>query len=430
MKSFFKQIVVGILTWEAKKTLARFEPRVIAITGSVGKTSAKDAVAHVLSAQFKVRKSEKSFNSEIGLPLTILGLPNAWGSGWRWTANILKGFYIAFWSKKYPEWLGLEIGAEHPGDIESVSKWLKSDIVVITKLPDMPVHVEFFASPEEVSREKLFLLDTLKHDGTAILNYEDAGSIRKARELPVEVVTVGEDFGADLRASNYQIVYRAGMPEGINFKVDYESRSFPADVRGVLGHGYVASALFAVAVGKALGMNMIDMVKSVSSFTAPKGRMRIIEGLKNSIIIDDSYNSSPVALRSALDSLRTLDATGKKIAVLGDMAELGRYSEEEHKKAGRYASGIADFLVTVGVRARLIAEGALEGGLSEKDILQFDSARRAGKEVELLLSDGDAVLIKGSQSIRMERVTEEIMAYPEKKKFLLVRQEEEWLSKP
>lgn len=430
MRQTSKQVVTKILTWEAKRTLKRFNPRIVAITGSVGKTGTKDLIAHVLEGRYSVRKSQKSFNAEFGIPLTILDLPNAWGSWWGWLANIVKGFFVSLGFSRYPEWLVLEVGAHKPGDIKKFSKIFRADVVIITKLPDVPVHVEYFSSPEEVSRDKLHLIESIKHDGLVIVNYSDPMAISRARELAAKVVTVGEDLGADVRASNYHIVYRAGEAEGLNFKIDYQNKSLPVDIRGALGRGLVYSSLFATTVGSHLNMNMIEMVKKISSWEPPNGRMRILSGLKGSTIIDDSYNSSPIALRSALDSLRTLDATGKKIAVLGDMAELGKYSEEEHKKAGRYASGVADLLVTVGVRARLIAEGALEGGLSEKDILQFDDARRAGKEVELLLSDGDAVLVKGSQSVRMERVTEEIMAYPEKKKSLLVRQEEEWLARP
>jgi len=158
--------------------------------------------------------------------------------------------------------------------------------------------------------------------------------------------------------------------------------------------------------------------------------MHLVEGIKETIIIDDSYNSSPVAARKAIETLGDIRVAGeRKIAVLGDMLELGKYSTEEHKKLGKIVSTNCDFLIAVGVRAREIAEGALLGGMSEKNILQFETSERAGKYLQNFIEKGDILLIKGSQSIRTEKVTEEIMLHPENKADLLVRQETEWLKR-
>ena len=154
-----------------------------------------------------------------------------------------------------------------------------------------------------------------------------------------------------------------------------------------------------------------------------------MEGVKKTTIIDDTYNSSPIAVREALDALSSLKVSGKKIAVLGDMLELGKFSVSEHKAAGAYAAPRSDMLVTVGVRARDFVDGALEAGMAGSTILQFDEARAAGRALQHLLNPGDVVLIKGSQGVRMERTTEEIMAHPEEKERLLVRQESEWLKR-
>ncbi|MFA7315355.1 MAG: Mur ligase family protein [Candidatus Paceibacterota bacterium] len=143
IKIIAKTLVVQIITWQAKMILRRYKPKIIAITGSVGKTSTKDAIFTVLSKFKSVRKSEKSFNSEIGLPLTILGLPNGWNNMYLWLENIARGFWLLMKRHEYPEWLVLEVGAGKPGDITSVAKWLAPDIVVVTRFPDKPVHVEF-----------------------------------------------------------------------------------------------------------------------------------------------------------------------------------------------------------------------------------------------------------------------------------------------
>jgi UDP-N-acetylmuramoyl-tripeptide--D-alanyl-D-alanine ligase len=175
MQQFFKHIVVSLLTWEARMVIHRNRPFIIAVTGSVGKTTTKDAIAAVLSGTGKttVRKSEKSFNSEIGLPLTILGLSNAWRNPFLWLMRIMQGLFIVLSPGRYPEVLVLEIGADHPGDIARVGKWLKPNVAVVTRLPDRPVHVEFFSSPEEVKKEKSELVKALRPDGVYIANADD-----------------------------------------------------------------------------------------------------------------------------------------------------------------------------------------------------------------------------------------------------------------
>ena len=144
MKDTFKKIIVKILKIESKLVLAKYKPKVIAITGSVGKTSTKDAVYAVVSEFAYVRRSEKSYNSQIGLPLTILGIPNGWSDPLVWFSNILKGFWLVVWPHKYPEWLVLEVGVGKPGDMKEITSWLSTDVVIITAIGDTPSHIEFF----------------------------------------------------------------------------------------------------------------------------------------------------------------------------------------------------------------------------------------------------------------------------------------------
>src|SRR3989344_2082713 len=166
MRSVFKQLVVTLLRLEARAVLKKYKPKIVAVTGSVGKTSAKDAIYSVLAEGSHVRKSEKSFNSEIGLPLTILGAPNAWSNPLKWIENLFDGLFLIIFPAKYPEWLVLEVGADRPGDIKSLATWLPVDVAVITRLPEVPVHVEYFDSPEEVVEEKAALIHALKSGGT------------------------------------------------------------------------------------------------------------------------------------------------------------------------------------------------------------------------------------------------------------------------
>lgn len=433
LKQLAKKIIAHILTWQARIVLARYKPKIVAITGNIGKTSAKDAIHAVLSRFYAVRKSEKSFNSEIGLPLTILGVPNAWNDPGGWAKNIAYGFWLIMKRQQYPEWLVLEVGADRPGDIAKVAKWLKADIVIFTRFGNVPVHVEFFKTPDELFKEKSSLLDALKPDGTLVLNADDERIMTLKAKARTKVVTFGFDEHAMIRASNDAIAYsQAGMygaPSGIVFRINYEGSSVPVQIDGGFGRNHIYSALAALAVAYDRECNMLTAVEALKNHDLPPGRMRVIDGVKDSVIIDDTYNASPLATETALETLGGVKAEGRKIAVLGDMLELGRYTQEAHKKVGEYAAHHADILVTVGIRARYIAEGALAAGMSEKKIFQYEESRAAGKYVEGELNKGDIVLVKGSQGMRMERAVEEIMAHPEDKELLLVRQDAEWIKR-
>lgn len=159
---FIRNILVRIITWEARLMLHRLRPSIIAVTGSVGKTTTKDAIFSVLSSRLYIRKSAKSFNSEIGVPLTILGLENPWSDPFLWVGTIVRGLFRAALSQEYPTWLVLEVGADRPGDIRTVAAWLKPHVVVYTGVPEVPVHVEYFGSPEAVFKEKRALAEYLR----------------------------------------------------------------------------------------------------------------------------------------------------------------------------------------------------------------------------------------------------------------------------
>jgi UDP-N-acetylmuramoyl-tripeptide--D-alanyl-D-alanine ligase len=156
MKKIFKKIIIAILTAEAKMALYRWDPKIIAVTGNVGKTSTKDAIYTIFSKLSTVQKSEKSFNSDIGVPLTILGLKNAWSNPILWTINIIIGLLTAIFKKRNEKWLILEIGADRPNDIKNITKWIKPDIAVINKIGETPVHVEYFGSAEAGKRKIFF----------------------------------------------------------------------------------------------------------------------------------------------------------------------------------------------------------------------------------------------------------------------------------
>jgi len=428
MKFFLKKIVISILTWEAKFVLKKYNPKIIAVTGSVGKTSTKDAIFSVLSHFFHVRKSEKSFNSELGVPLTILGCPTGWSNPAVWFQNIFEGLMLIIFPNDYPKWLILEIGADRPRDIESVTGWIKPDIAVITRLSEVPVHVEYFPSPESLIREKAFLARALRRDGVLILNGDDEYVRQFSTLTEANTIFYGMN-DSDVLATDYKIEYDKKELLGVSFFAEYKKEIEKIVIHGGLGLQQVYPALAALATGVSQGLSFKKMIKTFVHFDVPKGRMKIIRGVKDSTIIDDSYNSSPVAVHEALNTLHDIKTLGKKIAVLGDMLELGTYSPEEHKKVGQHAAQVVGVLITVGIRARGIAEGALNGGMKESDIFQFEDAQEAGKHLELILTSMDVALIKGSQGVRMEKTVEEVLANPSQKEKLLVRQDKEWLNR-
>lgn len=429
MKKHFKKIIVYLLIAEAKLILLRYKPKIIAITGSVGKTSTKDAIYTVLQEFYSVRKSEKSFNSEIGLPLTILGCQNGWSNPIVWVENLLKGLLMICMKTSYPEYLVLEVGAGKPGDIKMLAPWLHPDVVVLTRFPDVPVHVEFFGSVEKVIEEKTYLAMALKEKGILVLNHDDKAVLNVCHKVRRHTVSYGFDEHATYRASYPVVSYvtkdNIKMPTGMSFKLEYGGNTFPVMMKNIVGVSHIYSGLVALAVAHELGCDLLKSAQAISNYETPCGRLSIVPGMNDSVIIDDSYNASPVAMDVALDVLKSVEAK-RRIAVLGDMLELGKQTEDSHKKVGIKARYIADVLILVGPRAKFIADGALDAGFPKKDLYVFENSITTGKFLEGIVETGDVILIKGSQGVRLERAVESIMENKNDAKKLLCRQEKEW----
>jgi UDP-N-acetylmuramoyl-tripeptide--D-alanyl-D-alanine ligase len=426
-KEFFKALIVRIITEEARLVLRKFKPHVIAVTGSVGKTGTKDAIYHVLRNKFYVRKSDKSFNSEIGVPLTILGCPNAWANPLGWIKNVFVGITVLF-RKTYPQILVLEVGADRPGDILSLAKWLKPHTVVITRLPDVPVHVEYFNTPEDVINEKFNLVKFSDPDARVFLCSDDP----KQQQFLLErqnTILYGSDPRASIRGEEPKIFYdEGGRPAGMTFIVKHRDENDVVLIKGILGNQIMYAALAAISVGISRRMSLKECVTALNSLKTPPGRMKILEGVDNTILIDDTYNSSPVALGEAIRTLEAIKTTGRKIAILGDMLELGRYSVDEHKAVSAL-TGFLDRLYLVGVRARDMGKTKRGQKLVASRVKKFDSADEAISIIKKDIKSNDIFLIKGSQGMRMEKITKSLLDRQERSSELLVRQEEAWLNK-
>jgi UDP-N-acetylmuramoyl-tripeptide--D-alanyl-D-alanine ligase len=244
-----------------------------------------------------------------------------------------------------------------------------------------------------------------------------------SKEINKKTLTFGLDNSSTVSLSNDNILYEEKddirVPVGMSFKLNYDGNSLPINIKGVLGLTQIYPLLISATVGIANKVILTDIVNALDKHIAPRGRMNLLEGIKDSIIIDDTYNSSPDALKEALNTLKRVECAGKKIAVLGDMMELGKFSVEEHKKAGIMAREIVSTLITVGQRAKSMGANNLS----------FDSNSSAIEYLRGIVSKGDIVLIKGSQSMRMEKIVKELLREPYRAGELLVRQDNEWLAK-
>lgn len=427
MKEFLKKILKKILFILSKAILDKYEPKVIAITGSIGKSSTKEAIFTVLQNNFRTRQSVKNYNNEIGLPLTILGEMSAGSSlaGW------LKIFWraIRLWfvdDKTYPEVLVLEMGIDRPGDMAYLTKLIHPDIGVITNIG--PVHLEYFKTLENIAQEKGVLIEKLNAGGWGVLNADNEYVIKLKDKVKGRFLTYGFSSEATVRAHDVTLLSKKNDLQGVSFKLSYDGKVVPVFLPEVLGEHLIYGALAAVAVGIIMELNLVEISGALQNFRAPSGRMRLIEGVRDSLIIDDTYNASPEPTVAAVQVLGKLPTNGRKIAVLGDMLELGEFEDKGHRLVGQTVAqqGI-DLLIAVGPRAKIIAEAAVSAGFDQKHVIKFSSSEEAGEYLLKELNAGDLALIKGSQGMRMEKAVKMILADLSLGKDLLVRQDDSWL---
>ena len=237
-----------------------------------------------------------------------------------------------------------------------------------------------------------------------------------------------------MTASNYSIVYEEfdgnKKPKSISFKINYRGNILPISINNVIGNQFVYPVLAALSVGAAMEMSLVLLAEGLTNFKAPKGRMNLISGENGVTIIDDTYNSSPIALASAIRNLSEIETEGERIAILGDMAEIGRFSSSEHRKIGSLIKEKKiNILITVGRISDLINEQAIEEGMAKGRNFHFATSEEAISTVRKYLEPNNILLIKGSQSMRMEKITKDILLDKERVADLVVRQEKEWLER-
>ncbi len=429
MKKILRTFVASLLTTLASGIIHKYKPTIIMITGSVGKTSAKDAIASALSKTYFLRKSEKSFNSEFGVPFTIIGVKNPWKNIFAWLRVFQEAFTLLLLPNHYPKMLILEVGADKPGDIINVLRMVTPDMVVVTRLPEIPVHVEAYVSPEAVREEEFMPAYALAPAAPLIVSADDVYALDMSMRLPVRTTTYGMREDAQVHVEQPEFLIEDGHVSGMQAQVRISGKhgttTIPVVVRGALGRQQLFAPVTAIAVASVLSIPIDEILPELSSYVLPPGRGKILNGVQGSIIIDGSYNASPAAVIEALSTLRDMAPSSRRIAVLGDMLELGRYSVSQHASIGELAAQCADVIVTVGVRAQGIAQSAQEAGFDVKNIHMFNTSEEASAILSTLARPDDIFLIKGSQSIRLERVVETLLRDPADI-INLPRQDKQW----
>lgn len=346
----------------AKIKRAKYNIPVIAITGSVGKTSTKDIVAKVVSEKYKVLKTEGNLNNHIGLPLTILRLENH-------------------------EALVLEMGMNHFGEISVLTNIAKPTIAIITNIGTS--HIGILGSRENILKAKLEILEGLNPEGKVIIN-NDNDLLHKWNEEYGKAITYGIENKSDLVATNINI-----MEDKSTYNIDEYSVEVP-----ISGTHFVYNSLCAIAVGKILGVEMEKILNGISEFELTKKRMETKE-IKDCTIINDAYNASYESIKYALEYLKNIKGN-KKIAVLGDVLELGEFSKELHEKIGKEVD--VDILITVGKDAKYIAKNTKNA----KEIYQFTNNQEASEKIKEIMQKGDVILLKASNGMKFQEIVDKL----------------------
>ncbi len=355
---------------------SKLKVEVIGITGSVGKSTTKEVVAEVLGQRYCTLKNKGNLNNEIGLPLTMFSLTEQ-----HERAVLEMGFYV-------------------PGEIEFLCHLASPHIGVVTNIGT--VHASRAGSQEEIARGKAELVEALPENGFAILNYDDPLVRAMAEKTQARVFFYGMDNVVDLWADNVESL---GL-EGIRFFLHYRhEKNRPAEVLQLrvplIGRHSVQTALRAAAVGLVEGLTWQEIVSGLRS-ASNELRLIAVRTQSGALILDDTYNASPESMLAALNLLN--DLVGRKVAVLGDMLELGQYEQRGHEMVGIRAAEVVDELVTLGDRGKIIAEAALEAGLPLAKITALDQVEQVIHYLQPKLNSKDVVLVKGSNMMRMDRI--------------------------
>lgn len=429
MRTILEKILTRTLRFMAKTVLWKYQPKVIAITGSIGKSSTKEAIALVLEPHFRVRKNEGNYNNEIGLPLTILGMKSGGRSIFAWMGIFFGWVGLLLLPKKYPEILVLEMGIDSIGDMDYLISIVQPDIAVATNVSGS--HLSQFGSIKNIFREKRKLIKALSDKtGVAILCADNEYTMKMGESTEAKVVTFGFKETADIHIDNLLFHGDVKNVEGYSFKLNYSGKSVPVRLPLVLAKHLIPSALAAAGVGVTLKLNLVEIAQSLEGFKSLPGRMNMFLGTLDTRIIDDTYNASVASTTAALATLAEMQAP-RKVVILGDMLELGEESDLHHAGlAGVIRRANVSLVLLVGNHMRALFDELLKSGYQRKQLAWYQEPKSALLDLSSQLRPQDLILVKGSQGMRMEYIVEALMAQSELADSLLCRQNSVWKKTP
>jgi len=421
MKEKILNLIQHFLQFLARVKVRRAKPKIIAISGSYGKTTAKEAVFSVLSGKFgtDVGKNWGNMNSVLGLPLAILGL-RSYSFGFGLLGNIIQAKWN-FLFYHLPKILVLELGIDKPGEMQELLSVITPDIAIITGVSE--THLEGLKNLEGVKKEKNLLIEALGKGGIAIINGSDANSADLKVPEGVKKVTFGTS-GADISASDVQVT-----TSGTSFNIVMTGKKVFVNSK-LIGSHSIQNLLIATVVANQFQINTLEIKSALEAVRPQNGRMNPIKIRDGMIVLDDSYNSNPKSAEEALLALKEIKYDGRKVAILGNMNELGAYEQKAHIRVGKAAGEIVGLLIVAGDNAKHLASGAKEAGLAEDKIKSFSTSEELIEKIDGLIKPHDLILIKGSQNrVRLERLVKYLVNDNELAGKILVRQEKKWQGK-
>ena len=408
--------------------LRKYHPIVVGITGSVGKSTTKEAIGLVLERKYRVRVSEGNYNNEIGVPLSIIGAKSGGHSVWHWLRVCMRWCAYAVFPLKYPEILVLEMGIDRPGDMEYLVSFVPVTIGVFTQVSES--HMAYFGSLGNIAKEKGKLITSLPVSGYAILCADDKRVMKFVEKTKAKVLTFGVHVGADVRAEHITLEPEVRLVKGLTFKMNYRGTSLPVRLPKITAKHQVPATLAAAAVGIALRVNPIDIVDALTNFEPLPGRMRLLPGKHGSILLDDTYNASPSSTMAALTTLTELRAN-HTLVVLGDMLELGDASVAKHcELTPLVMAGNIDRIILVGQHMKHLHDELIRQGFDIGNMAWFERSDEAAVFVEQSIREGDLVFVKGSRGMRMEWISEKLLFDPTEAPYFLCCQSAEWKQRP
>ena len=406
-----RKFIQCVLKYLAKLVLWRYKPLVIGVTGSVGKTSTKEAIYAVLKKQFRVERNIFNLNTEIGMPLTIIQGKDAKRNIFLWFYNFFYFLWLFIYkSKKYPEVLVLEMSEDAPGTIKYLVDLAHPKIGVITFIGDPPVHLKYYKNINHFIEEISYLPQRLLLDGKFIFNIDNNLVLGLKEKTMAKTFSYGFNERADVKISNYKLVTIGNdlRKAGMSFRIEHKGSFVPVKLKGVIGKPQAYALAAAAAVGLSLEMNLVEIAEAMKDYQIPLGRTKLVSGIEDSWVLDDTYNACPDSVLAALDLIKDINAK-RRIAILGDMKELGDFSKQAHELIGEKVSEIADIFIAVGKEMMSAKDIVIEKN-SKIEVFWFENSEEAKKYIKKMIQKGDLILVKGSRAMEMERITKGITA--------------------